>query len=133
MRVLCTANNGSSLSQKHFEESYASLSSDFDLEIGKEYIVYGIILWKGFLLYLILGEGMFPHWYPSELFSVTRNEMPPDWYFVCRREEEGFEVNAVWGYEELVNAEDHFDELSNLEKRAIELFVERKKQIDEIS
>jgi hypothetical protein len=133
MRVLCTANSGSNLSAKHFERGYASPSSEFDLEVGKEYVVYGIILWKGFLLYLILGEGMFPHWYPAELFSVTRNELPPDWYFVRRREEDGFEVNAIWGYGELVNTEDHFDALSNLEKRAIDVFVERKKRIDEIS
>jgi len=133
MRVLCTANTGSRLTAKHFERNYASPSSEFDLETEKEYIVYGIILWKGFLLYLVLGEGMYPHWYPSELFSVTRNELPPDWYFARRREEEGYEVNAVWGYEELVNTEGHFDELSNLQKTAIDVFLERKQQIDELS
>lgn len=41
MRVVSTANKGSSLSVEHFESGYTS-SSEFDLEIGKEYVVYGI-------------------------------------------------------------------------------------------
>lgn len=132
MRILCTANNADSLSEKHFEGGYTS-SSAFDLEVGKEYVVYGIILWKDLLSYLVMGEGMFPHWYPSELFRVTRSELPQGWYFVRFNEDEGFEVNAIWGYKELVDKEDHFDDLSNLEKSAIDIFVERKKQIDEVS
>lgn len=132
MRVLCAANNGRDLSAKHFASGYTS-SSEFDLEVGREYVVYAITLWKGLLSYLVVGEGLFPHWYPSELFNITRNEVPPGWYFARLSEEEGFEVNAIWGYEELVNTEEHFDDLSNLEKSAIDVFVERKKQIDEIS
>lgn len=106
MRVMCAANNGAGLSLKHFENSYTT-SSTFDLEIGKEYVVYAINLWKGLLSYLVVGEGLFPHWYLSELFSVTRNEIPPNWYFARFCEDEGFELNAVWGYDELVNTEDH--------------------------
>jgi hypothetical protein len=132
MRVLCTANRGSNLTVKHLQGGYTT-SSEFDLQIGKEYVVYGISLWKELLVYLILGEGTYPHWYPSELFRVTRNELPPDWYFVRRSQEEGYDVIAIWGYQELVNSEDHFDDLSNLEQRAIDVFVERKKQVDEVS
>ncbi len=133
MRVLCKANNGRSLSAKYFDRNYASPSSDFDLDPGREYVVYGISLWKGLLLYLIIGEGMYPHWYPSELFSITRNEMPSGWHFTRRSEDEGYQVTAIWGYAELVNEEEHFDDLSNLEKSAVELFVERQRQIDEVS
>lgn len=132
MRVLCAANSGRSLSENHFGMGYTP-SSEFDLEVGKEYVVYGISLWKGFLLYLVIGEGLFPHWYPSELFDVTRNEMPPIWYFARFSEEEGLDLNAVWGYDELANTQDHFNDLSNLEECAINVFMERKKQIDEVS
>jgi hypothetical protein len=132
MRVLCTTNRGSNLSVRHLKSGYTA-SSEFDLEIGREYIVYGISLWKGLLAYLIIGEGMYPHWYTSELFSISRSEVPPGWHFARRSEEEGYDTTAVWGYEELVNSEDHFDDLSNLEKTAIDIFVERKKQIDEMS
>lgn len=131
MRVLCGANSGCALSKGRFEEGY-SPSSEFDLGVGKEYIVYGISLWQGALLYLVIGEGRFPHWYPSELFSVTRKELPPGWYFTSLGEE-GHDLRAVWGYDELVNTDRHFDDLANAVKGAIDIFVERKKQIDEAS
>jgi hypothetical protein len=76
---------------------------------------------------------MYPHWYPAGLFEITRHELPPDWYFERLREEDGFEVNAIWGYEELVNMPEHFDDLPDRKKSAIDVFVERKKQIDEVS
>jgi hypothetical protein len=132
MRVLCKANRGSNLSADHFKHGYTPLS-EFDLQPAKEYIVYGINLWKGLLGYLVIGEGMYPYWYPSELFTITRNELPPNWYFSCFPKGAGFDLNAICGYEELVNAPDHYDALSNLEKSAIDVFVERMKQIDEIS
>jgi hypothetical protein len=132
MRVVCTTNDGRNLSAKHFESGYTS-STVFDLKVGKEYVVYAISLWKGFLSYLVVGEGSFPQWYPSGVFSITRSDLPLGWYFANFKEEEGFQVNAVWGYEELVNSESHFDELSNLEKSAIDIFVKRKRQIDEVS
>jgi hypothetical protein len=132
MRVLCKTNSGRDLSGNHFESGYTP-SSEFDLEIGKEYVVYGICIWKGFLTYLIMGEGLYPYWYPSELFSVTRNDIPPDWYFAHFSEKNGVDLQAIWGYYELISADEHFDELSNLEKRAIGIFMARQKQIDEIS
>lgn len=132
MRVLCKANRGSDLSAEHFKHGYTQLS-EFDLHPGKEYIVYGISLWKGLLGYLAIGEGMYPHWYPSELFTIIRNELPPNWHFLCFPKRDGVDLNAIWGYEELVNVPDYFDALSNLEKPAIDVFVERKKQIDEVS
>jgi len=132
MKVLCIANRGSNLSAKNFEEGNTS-STELDLEIGKEYVVYAINLWKGLLGYLIVGEGMYPAWYPAELFNVTRNEIPNDWYFARFSEEQGFDLYAVWGYDNLVNTEDHYDELANLEKKAIDVFVERMKEINEIS
>jgi hypothetical protein len=132
MRVLCTAKSGESLSVNHYEHGYTP-STDFDLEIGKDYIAYGISLWNGLLVYLVVGEGLHPHWYPAELFTVSENKLPDDWFFAYFAEKDGAEINAIWGYNELVNNEVHFDGVSNLDQDAIEVFVTRKKEIDEIS
>ena len=132
MRVLCIGNSGGGLSAKHFQAGFARVS-DFDLQTGKEYVVYGISLWKGLLLYLIFGEGLHPHWYPSELFRLIRTELPPDSYFAYFGDRDGAELSAIWGYHELVNTDGHFDDLSNLKDEAIEIFMARKKQIDEAS
>jgi hypothetical protein len=130
MRVLCKYNSGGDLTPNHFDIGYTS-ESEFDLKKGKEYSVYGITLSKGLLSYLIVGEGLAPHWYPAELFIVTRSELPASWHFAALSEKDGYVVNAIWGYEELVATENHFDDLSNLEPDAMKVFVERKRQIDE--
>ena len=132
MRVLCKANSGQALSAEYFEIGYTS-STEFDLEQGKEYIVYAIILTKGLLSYLIVGEASLPGWYPARLFGLTRKDLPNDWFFEYLSEEEGFVVDALWGYEELVHKEDHFDGLSNMNKPDIEVFLQRKKEIDNVS
>ena len=132
MRVLCRSNSGRNLSAKHSEVGYTS-SSQFDLEVTREYIVYAMSLSRGLLSYLIVGQGGWPHWYPSELFTLTRTDLPPDWHFAYFKEDEGFVVNAIWGYEELINNDDHFDSLSNMETRAMAVFLERKEQIDKVS
>src|SRR5688500_190576 len=132
MKVLCTADDGNCLTDKHFEAGYTP-SSEFDLDIGKEYVVYGICIWKGLLSYLLMGEGLHPHWYPSELFSITQRELPPDWYFAYFGDSDGRDLQALWGYYELINSEDHFDELSELEKDALQVFLIRKAETDEVS
>lgn len=130
MRALCKYNSGRSLTHEHLEEGY-TLESEFDLQIGNEYSVYGIILSKRLLYYLLVGEGMYPHWYPAELFVITRSDLPPGWHFASFSEQDGYLVNAIWGYEELATRPDHFDDLSNLEPEAIEVFLRRKKEVDE--
>jgi hypothetical protein len=130
MRVLSIGNSGANLSEKHYEHGFTR-ASELDLQAGKEYVVYGISLWKGLMIYLVIGEGSNPHWYPAELFRLVKNELPPTWYFAFFRN--GADVNAIWGYSELVNSEDHFDALSDLDEDALKIFWSRKKEIDEVS
>ena|SRR2546423_874979 len=132
MRVACTTDSGRDLSADHFAKGY-SASSSFDLTPGKEYVVYGISLWRGLLLYLILGEGQRPAWYPAELFSVTRSEIPSGWYFAFFSPKDGAGLSGVWGYDELVNREGYFDMLAELDREAAEVFERRRMLIDEVS
>ena len=131
MRVVCTANHGSALSAKHFEKSGNTPFSEFDLKIGEEYVVYGIIVSKGLLSYLVIGTARFAQWYPADLFKVSQSKLPDNWHFVHFREDQGFLVEAIWGYEELTKP-DHFDALSDMQPSAINIFIERKKEIDTV-
>ena len=130
MRVVCEANVGTALPPRYFERGFTQ-SSAFDLTIGTEYIVYGISFWLGFPLYLIVGEDRRPHWYPAELFQVSRTELPGCWYFAFFGSKD--DLNAVCGYDELVNKWDHYDQLSNLDQHALEVFEVRRQEIDSIS
>ena len=128
MKVVCTSNSGGSLSDKYLKSGYTD-SSVFDLQPQLEYSVYGICIWRNLLLYLVVGEGSLPHWDPAELFQVIDSRIPESWYFAFFGYSE--ELNAIWGYSELVNNEKYFDQLSNLEDPAVEIFHVRKREIDQ--
>jgi hypothetical protein len=130
MRVLCIEKTGAGLTEKRYEHGFTR-ASEFDLQVDQEYSVYGITLWQGLLSYLLIGEGSQTYWYPAELFRVTQNELPPNWHFANFGQ--GAAANAIWGYSELVNTEDHFDALANLEEDALKIFWTRKIETDEAS
>jgi hypothetical protein len=75
MRVRCESNDASRLTAERFHG--VTPASQFDLFAGQEYVVCGIMLSGSLLSYLIIGEGKFPHWYPAEVFSVNRSDLPP--------------------------------------------------------
>ena len=129
MKVICTGNSGESLPARYWGHSYTQ-ATRFDLVVGPEYVVYAICLFRDSLSYLLVGEGRRPAWYPAELFQVTNGEMPSMWQYAFL----GFEsqLNAIWGYDELVNVPEYFDDLSNLEEPAELIFWKRKQQIDNL-
>jgi len=130
MRVLCNSNDASKLTPNRFESGYTK-STEFDLTISKEYSVYGIFLSGCSLSYLVIGEGMNPHWYPAELFTVTKTNLPANWHFQTYEREEGFQINAIWGYDELVNSDEHFDGLSNLDRNSVAVFMKRMREAND--
>jgi hypothetical protein len=131
MKVICIANSGDKLAPKHFAVGY-STSSIFHLVVGKQYVVYGIALWRGLLSYLIVGEYERPGWYPSDIFEVINPRVPTTWHFAFFGQNDETWLNAIWGYEELTNPQ-HYDELVNLDKIALEVFEMHRKETDDCS
>ena len=126
MKVECQANQGDALPDSYFDRGY-SRASRFDLKLGNHYSVYGICLHLGDILYLLLGEGQRPGWYPAELFEVIDGKLHSSWHYTFL----GFEseLNAIWGYNELVNDSEYFDQLSNLEDPALIIFEKRRMEL----
>jgi len=129
MKVTCTGNSGESLPARYWGHGY-SRATRFEFVIGTEYMVYAICLYQGSLMYLLVGDGRRPAWYPAELFQVTNGDLPSTWQYAFL----GFEsqLNAIWGYDELVNVPEYFDDLSNLEEPAEIIFWERQREIDNL-
>lgn len=128
MKVKCKANKGTALMEKTIETGYFR-TTEFSLEIGFDYIVYGIVIARGVLKYLIIGKNTnVPLWYPAELFDVIDNLLPLELYFDYLG---GTEVQAIWGYQELIQDESHFDDLAECASEVIEIFLKRKQEIDE--
>lgn len=102
------------------------------LEKEEEYEVYGIILWKGTLHYLLLtrykGKERLPLPYPAELFELIDSRLPQGWYYKFTGTEE--ENEATWGYKEFVIDSKHQEELYEGETEALEIFSRRRKEMD---
>jgi|SRR5215813_7409137 len=128
MQVKCLGNSAEALPDMYFEHGYTKFSS-FDLDVGNTYSVYGISRWVGLLLYLVVGRDQRPHWYPAELFQVTRTTLGSGWHFNFFGAED--QITAIWGFQELVNDSEYHDRLANLEPDALEKFEMRRKEMDE--
>ncbi len=128
MRAKCIANSGDKLSKTALEGGYTTYSQ-FHLKIGDVYTVYGVNVWRHSINYLTMNEaGSLPIWSPAGLFQLVDNRVPPNWYFVYLITDPLI-LNGVWGYRELTDQK-HHDGLLGENKEALELFFERKKEID---
>lgn len=133
MKVICKYDNLPDLPEK-YSRINAFDETIFGLILGKEYIVYGQSLDTGGLGYLLVeGDEPFPCWYPAVLFNVTDQRIPSNWIFDYLRENEEYGVSAIWGYEELIKSAHHFDRLCDRAADALEIFLRRKRETDEIS
>ena len=133
MKVKCVFNTGNNLSENTLQAGY-SKTTRFNLDIDKEYAVYGMSMWKGSLNYLLAEDPSTPSFYPAELFEVTDHLLPLIWFFNFEKYEnyEGKESStAVWGYKEMVLDPDHYIALLEGKLEALSIFNKRKEKIDE--
>lgn len=82
MRVRCTANTGSALPDAYLrDERLLHASTAFDVEIGREYVVYGIAyVWAMCWYYLDQDVGLdYPLWRPAPLFEVVDDRVSRHW------------------------------------------------------
>lgn len=133
MKVICTSRRRSDVVEPECR-AYASEIS-YELQVGREYTVYGQYVARGCLLYLIdpyaPDDPSRPIWYPASLFSVKDARMPCSWRFAYYPHQ-GFSgrVTAVWGYEELATSSAHFGGLLEREDEAMLMFIRRKIDLD---
>lgn len=135
MKITCIANSGYDLSKKQIALGNSPGYVREYLEIGKTYEVYGIILVKGTLEYLIaVRDTITPHFEPIELFKITDTSIPPFWHYNYFGINGDTTVEAVWGYRELALDSKHNVDLVERGERAVEalkIFYARKKEIDD--
>ena len=133
MKVKCIANTYEGLSERS-KKAGRDLNVIFHVNVGEIYTVYGVNLWRrGSLSYLTMNAaGSVPIWTPAELFELVDGKIPADWYYKFLGVSDDY-LNAVWGYQELVQDPKHYTGLVGEDKKEIELFMKKKKQIDAVS
>ncbi|QOK94357.1 hypothetical protein HF908_23540 (plasmid) [Ralstonia pseudosolanacearum] len=97
--------------------------SSFTVSVGREYRVFAMALWQGVMLLLLADDHHLPNWFPMCLFSVSDSRLPDEWSFCSTESNEG-ELQALWGYEQLIADTTHYDGLLEREPEALRYFYE---------
>ena len=129
MRVKCLANNGYGFSEKTMKNTGNTRQATMPLKVGEVYTVYGQMIYKDVLQYFVIGtDENLPSWYPAELFEVVQPLKYYEEYYAYGKDEL---ISAVWGFKELVLQDNYIYDLVERENDAVEIFLKRKKEIDE--
>jgi hypothetical protein len=125
MRVTCISDSGQSLSAQLLRFGY-TVKSVFSVSVGKEYEVLAMSLWCGAVLLLLADEHHLPHWFPTELFSLSDPGLPAGWSFSPSLTNENG-LQALWGYERLITDASHYDGLLERDPEALRFFYEEER------
>jgi hypothetical protein len=103
-----------------------------DIEIGKEYLVMGMILFDSYLSYLIDNRTISA--VPCQLFEVVDSSVTPNWHFRLIRNDENIYpyIKAIWGYFELCFDEKSYEKLiMEIEDEAQRIYFIRKIEVEQ--
>lgn len=140
MRVKCLYNKGvdlrafeeESLKPYEFGKYGTTEYTNFEeLEIGKKYIVMGIITFDSYIAFLI-DDGLIST-YPCELFEVVESAIPPIWHFRLTNKNETIYpfIRAILGYKELCFNSNSYERLIvDQEDSAIQAYFRRKQEME---
>jgi hypothetical protein len=121
MKVRCIKNTGEALrpyEYKSFEKAMlgrfgATGNSQYgEIEIGREYIVMGLIIFETYQAYLIDDDG-FISACPCQLFEVIDDKVNSNWHFRSTEKDEDIYpfVQAIFGYPELCSDKKAYENL----------------------
>jgi hypothetical protein len=103
-----------------------------ELDIGKEYLVMGIIVFRTYQAYLIDDSG-FISACPCQLFEITDNRVNSNWHFrITDKEEETYPfIQAIFGYFELCSDKNAYERLIvEKEEYAKETYFRQKMELE---
>jgi hypothetical protein len=104
----------------------------YGLQIGKEYLVMGVIIFETYQAYLIDDDG-FISACPCQLFEVLDGKINSDWDFrLIDKDEEIYPfVQAIFGYPELCSDKKAYENLIvEKEERAERIYYRRKMELE---
>lgn len=137
MKVCCVNNTGLSLrfyeyepitNKEVFGRFGASEITEYGIEIGKEYLVMGLIIFQTYQAYLI-DDNEFIATYPCQLFEISDDRLGSNWHFrIIDKGEDIYPfVQAIFGYPELCSEKNAYENLIvEMEKDAQRIYFKRK-------
>jgi hypothetical protein len=142
MKIRCISKTGKSLRPYEYDLKLkksvfgrfgASEDTEYNqLDIGKEYLVMGIIVFQTYQAYLIDGDGIISAC-PCQLFEIIDRKLSPNWYFRSIDNNENIYpfVQSIFGYLELCSDKNAYENLI-LENNTIyeNLYFNRKMEME---
>jgi len=128
MKIRCIANTGANLPESYFLPHLGyKKESEFQLSVGKEYIVYALYEWEGKIWYYICDERYtyYPIHNPAPLFEVVDNRISKYWRF--KLAPNGLLTLA---FEQWFSDPYFYDKLTDQEEQAVLIFEQIKDLID---
>lgn len=130
MQVKCVKTTGYQFGHTGAKRGLVDKITYQGLTLGKNYQVYGMIIFAEELHYLIYDDFEMPSWYFADLFQIEETDIPSNWHHrFLGLDEDG--LSAIWGYDELVNSPKHYNGLAEKETDDIVLFLRRKREMEE--
>lgn len=128
MKIRCIANTGAALPDSYFLPHLCyKKETEFQLIVGKEYIVYALYEWSGKIWYYICDERYtyYPIHNPAPLFEVVDKRVSKYWRFELA-------ANGVLtlAFEQWFAEPYFYDKLTDQEEEAVLIFEKVKELID---
>lgn len=141
MKIHCINNTGVSLrpyecepitNKEVFGRFGVSEMTEYGIEIGKEYLVMGLIIFQTYQAYLIDDNG-FIATYPCQLFKVVDSKLNSNWHFrLIEKDEDIYPfVQAIFGYPELCSDKKAYENLIvEMEEGTQRIYFKRKIELE---
>lgn len=134
MKIKCLSNVGSSLPEDCLEPRVnLDKTTIFSLAIGKEYVVYGMTVYRNYIWYYISDEkGLdYPFWYASPLFEVTDNRLSSYWRYGYFPGVSSNLTYPILSFEEWAMDKYFYDRLTDGVEKDVYIFKSYKQLMDE--
>jgi hypothetical protein len=141
MKIRCINNTGADLrpyehepiiDKEVFGRFGVSELTEYGLDIGKEYLAMGLIIFQEYQAFLIDDSG-FIATYPCQLFEVINSKVNSNWHFRTTESNEDIYpfVQAIFGYPELCSNKRAYESLIlEMEEDAQRIYFRRKIELE---
>lgn len=127
MKVVCKVNNLNCLSDerllKRLKEYISVLDGEIDLEIDREYRVYGVVFWDNSPWYYVCSEEYdeYPKPFAAEFFNISDDRLSSHWKLSAMDQGQGDIVSSLV-FDEWAKDPSFYERLVEDDPEALELF-----------
>lgn len=133
MLIKCMHNTGKDLPTDCLvPNSGFGVDADYQIVKNKNYVVYGMTLFSGYIWYFLFTESetYYPISYPSPLFKVVDGRLSKYWLYSFENAEKRESLRYIWAFPEWANDPYYYDRLTDGEIDDIKIFQMYKHLMD---